>query len=390
MFRIQTLNNLSAQGLERFGNKAFKVGEDSHDPDGILLRSYDMHGMELPTSLKAVARAGAGFNNIPVDECTKKGIVVFNTPGANANSVKELVLAGMLISSRKVVEGVLWARSLAGKGESVPDLVEKGKKQFAGPEIAGKTLGVIGLGAVGVLVANDAVSIGMKVIGYDPFISIESAWGLSREIRRAEKIEVLLANADYITLHLPLSDKTKGFLGHKEFRALKKGARILNFARGQLVDTQELLRAMENGAVERYVSEFPEDALVGHERVIPIPHLGASTPEAEDNCAVMAADQLIEFLQTGNVKNSVNFPTCVMAMNSDSRIVIANENIPNMVGQITTILAEDKINIADMLNRHLGDHAYNIIDIEGDVSERTITRLREIEGVTMVRCISNR
>ena len=389
MFRIKTLNSISRLGLDRLDDRLFQVGDDVADPDGILLRSYDMTTDELPSSLKAVARAGAGVNNIPVERCTESGIVVFNTPGANANSVKELVLAGMFLSSRKIVESVIWVRSLAGSGENVPRMVEIGKKQFIGPEIAGKTLGVVGLGAVGVLVANDAVNIGMKVIGYDPFISIESAWGLAREVRRAALLEELLAESDYITLHLPLSEKTKGFFDNDRFKQTKKGVRILNFARGGLVDNDDLLEAMRAGIVERYVTDFPDDQLAGHDKVIPIPHLGASTPEAEDNCAVMAADQLGEYLRTGNIKNSVNYPACDMALAAESRIVIANENIPNMVGQITTILAVEKINISDMLNRHLGDYAYNIIDIEGTVSGETIKKLEGIDGVVMVRKITN-
>ncbi|MBT3274519.1 MAG: phosphoglycerate dehydrogenase [Spirochaetales bacterium] len=398
MFRIKTLNNISSEGLDRLEKGIFEVDDDTVEPDGILLRSYDMHGIELPTSLKAVARAGAGVNNIPVDACSKKGIVVFNTPGANANSVKELVLAAMLISSRKVIDGVIWAKSLATgvaapaaapAADNIPAAVEKGKKQFIGPEITGKTLGVIGLGAVGVLVANDAVSIGMKVIGHDPFISIESAWGLSREVRRASEVEELLSESDYISLHLPLSEKTRNFINIDKFRHLKKGARILNFARGQLVDTKDLLKALDAGIVERYVTDFPDADMVNHEKIIPIPHLGASTPEAEENCAAMAVDQLARYLKTGNISNSVNFPACDMAQNTDMRIVIANENIPNMVGQITTILAEEKINIADMLNRHLGDYAYTIIDIEGDMNEDTITRLKGIKGVLMARKIES-
>ena len=389
MFRIKTLNSLSSIGLERIDVGSFQVGDDIDDPDGILLRSYDMHGADLPSNLKAIARAGAGVNNIPIEACTKKGIVVFNTPGANANSVKELVLAGMLLSSRRIVEGIGWARSLAGGGAEVPKLVEKGKNQFVGPEITGKTLGVIGLGAIGVLVANDAVGVGMKVIGHDPFISIESAWGLSRDVRRATSLEDLLAQSDYVTLHLPLSDKTKDYLSAEQFRQVKKGVRILNFARGGLVSNADLITALDTGLVERYITDFPDDDLVANEKVIPIPHLGASTPEAEDNCAVMAVDQLTTFLKTGNIRNSVNFPKCDMAMTGESRIVLANANVPNMVGQITTILAEDKINISEMLNRHLGDYAYNIIDVEGTISSATVSRLQAIEGIVMVRAIEN-
>ena len=385
MFTIRTLDNISTGGLERFPRAQFEVASEIEHPDAILLRSYIMHSFELPKTLKAVARAGAGYNNIPIDRCTERGIVVFNTPGANANSVKELVIAGMLLSSRGIVEGINWSRAI--KEQDVAGTVEKGKKQFVGPEIAGKRLGVVGLGAVGVLVANDAASLGMDVSGYDPFISIESAWGLSRNIRRASHLDELLTEADYISLHIPLTEKTTGYINQDKFERMKRGVRILNFARGGLVDNGDLIKAMDQGLVARYVTDFPEDSLIRHKQVIPVPHLGASTPEAEVNCAVMAADQLVEFLKTGNVKNSVNFPSCDMALSGDYRIVIANKNIPNMVGQITTILAEDSINISDMLNRHRGDYAYNIIDVEGAVTEETLGKLKGINGVIMVRLI---
>ena len=385
MFTIRTLNNISPLGLECFPRGQFEVASEIAQPDAILLRSFDMHSLDLPLTLKAVARAGAGYNNIPIEKCTERGIVVFNTPGANANSVKELVIAGMLLSSRGIIEGINWSRSL--DENDVAGAVEKGKKQFVGPEIAGKRLGVVGLGAVGVLVANDAASLGMDVSGYDPFISVESAWGLSRGVKRASHLDELIGEADYITLHLPLNEKTTGFFDRDKFSHMKHGVRILNFARGGLVNNDDLIVAMSKGIVAKYVTDFPDDKLIKHEQVIPVPHLGASTPEAEDNCAIMAATQLIEFLKTGNTRNSVNFPSCEMALSGDARIVIANENIPNMVGQITTILAEDRINISDMLNRHRGDFAYNIIDIEGRVSEETLTKLKAIQGVIMVRLV---
>jgi len=346
-----------------------------------------MQAVELPASLKAIARAGAGVNNIPVDKCSKRGIVVFNTPGANANGVKELVIAGMLLSSRRIIPGVEWTRSLKGKGKEVGPLVEKGKKDFVGPEIKGKKLGIVGLGAIGVMVANDAVALGMDVIGFDPYISVEAAWGLARTVRRATSLDMLLSQSDYITLHVPLVDATKGMLARSQFALMKKGVRIINLARGGLVKTADLKEALAADIVAGYVTDFPEDDLLDEKNVISIPHLGASTPEAEDNCAVMAARQLRDFLQLGNVKNSVNFPNCDMPAMGRTRIVVGNANVPNMVGQITTVLAADKINIIDMMNKSAGDLAYNIIDVDGSASEALIEKIRKIEGVIMARLI---
>jgi D-3-phosphoglycerate dehydrogenase len=346
-----------------------------------------MHSMQLPASVKAIGRAGAGVNNIPVDQCSKRGIVVFNTPGANANGVKELVLAGLLLSSRRIVPGIEWAKTLKGKGKEVGPLVEKGKNDFVGPEIKGKKLGVIGLGAIGVMVANDAVALGMDVTGFDPYISVEAAWGLARTVRRATTLDMLLAQSDYITLHVPLMDQTKGMLNRDKFALMKKGVRIINLARGGLVKNADLLEAMKAGAVGGYVTDFPDDDLLDVPNVIAIPHLGASTPEAEDNCAVMAVEQVRDFLESGNVKNSVNFPACALPVMGRNRIVVANANVPNMVGQITTVLAADKINIADMMNKSAGDLAYNIIDIDGEVAEAQVEKLRKIEGVITARLI---
>jgi D-3-phosphoglycerate dehydrogenase len=387
MFKIQTLNEISDQGLSLLPKDRFSVSKDEKQPDGIILRSFKMHGMELPESLKAVARAGAGTNNIPVEQCSNKGIVVFNTPGANANSVKEMVITGMLLSSRKITESISWSQTLKGKGDEVPKLVEDGKKNFAGPEIAGKRLAVVGLGAIGVLVANAAEALGMEVYGFDPYISIESAWGLSRSVQRATSLEGCIAEADFISLHIPLLDSTKEIINEKLLMKLKKGVRVLNFARGELVSNQGIIKALEKGVVSTYVTDFPTDDLLQIPGVLPIPHLGASTPEAEENCAIMAANQLREYLQTGNIINSVNFPSCKMDFSCPVRLTIANKNIPNMVGQITTILAEENINIADMLNKHHGDMAYNIIDLDGDVSDRALDKLKAINGVVMTRVI---
>ncbi len=297
MFTIQTLNKISAKGLDWFPHDTYAVTSDAPAPDAILVRSHDLHDLALPASLKAIARAGAGVNNIPVAACSQRGIVVFNTPGANANSVKELVIAGLLLSSRRIVEGIAWARSLAGEGEAVPVLVEHHKKRFSGPEIKGKTLGVIGLGAIGVAVANDASALGMEVIGHDPFISVDSAWGLSRDVKRAVSLDALIAASDYITLHAPLTDHTRDLIDAQKCALMKPGARLLNFARGELVDERALLRALDEGTIATYVTDFPNETLIRHEKVLTIPHLGASTPEAADNCTIMAVRQLRDFLE---------------------------------------------------------------------------------------------
>ncbi|MBN2533079.1 MAG: phosphoglycerate dehydrogenase [Spirochaetales bacterium] len=387
MYQIQTLNKISPLGLENLSRDMYEVASEIKNPDGIIVRSFDMHTMEFPPSLKVIARAGAGVNNIPIDRCSEKGIVVLNTPGANANSVKEIVLTGMFISSRKIVEGINWAKTLVGNGDQVPRLIEKGKSQFTGPEIYGKTLGVIGLGAIGVKVANDAIALGMKVIGYDPFISIESAWGLSMNVKRANVLETLVQKSDYITLHVPLLDSTKGMLDKQRFGLMKKGVRILNFSRNGLVNNEDLKEAIANGTVAAYVTDFPDENLLKMENVISIPHLGASTPEAEDNCAIMAVEQICDYLENGNIEHSVNFPECSMPQSGITRLSIINKNIPNMVGQISTVLAAENINIADMINKHMCDYAYNIIDLDSKIKPEQMEKLKKIEGVIMVRKI---
>ena len=388
MLKIQTLNKISPIGLELFPREDYEVASEIPNPDAIILRSFKMHDMELPLSLKAIGRAGAGVNNIPVEKCTERGIVVFNTPGANANSVKELVLMSLFVSSRKIYEGINWAKALAGKGSEVPKLVEQGKSQFAGPEIKGKKLGVIGLGAIGVMVANDAEALGMEVSGFDPFISVESAWGLSRSVKKAVSLDNLISESDYITIHVPLDDKTKSLINKDKFALMKKNVRLLNFSRGGLVNNEDLKEALAEGTVAVYVTDFPDEDLLSEPNVIPVPHLGASTPEAEDNCAVMAVNQVRDFLEFGNIRNSVNFPECSMAPSAKNRIIVANKNVPAMVGQITTILADSGINIVDMLNRSRGDLAHNIIDCENGVAEEVLTRIRQINGVIMTRLIS--
>lgn len=387
MFRIRKLDKISPSGLDRFPADLYEHAADIADPDALLLRSADMLSMDLPSSLLAIARAGAGVNNIPLEQCSKRGIVVFNTPGANANAVKELVILALLIASRRVSEGITWARSLAGRGEEVPLLIEKDKSNFIGPEILGKKLGVIGLGAVGHLVANDALSLGMDVSGYDPCISVEAAWGLSRSVRRAISLDTLISESDYITLHAPLSDKTKGMINRDKFALMKHGVRIMNFARGGLVNNRDLKEAIKNGTVACYVTDFPDDELLQMDGVIPIPHLGASTPESEENCARMAVDQLREFLERGNLINSVNFADCFLAQTASRRILIANKNRPAIIGHITKILANKRINIADMLNKSKGDYAYNIIDIDGEIEEKTVALIRNEKDILMVRVI---
>jgi D-3-phosphoglycerate dehydrogenase len=381
------MNKISPQGLDLFPRDRYEVASELPHPDAVLVRSADLHGLDIPDTVKAIARAGAGFNNIPVPLCSQRGVVVFNTPGGNANAVKELALAALLISSRNIVEGINWAAAVADKADEVPDLVEKEKSRFEGPELRHKTLGVVGLGAVGVMVANDAVALGMEVIGYDPYISVDAAWNLSRQVQRADTLEGLLAHADYITLHLPLGDNTKGLLNAEKFRFMKKGVRIINLARGGLVNEADIIAALGQERLAAYVTDFPTAELLACPRAVCIPHLGASTPEAEDNCAAMAVRQLMEFLECGNIKNSVNFPRCKLDQRSPYRLLVANRNIPNMVGQITTILAEANINITDLINHHRDEYAYNIIDTEQQIPGQTLEQLKAVEGVVRVRTI---
>jgi D-3-phosphoglycerate dehydrogenase len=388
MFKIQTLNKIDTEGLSLFPLSSYEIASELPNPDAIVLRSFEMHGMELPASLKAVARAGAGVNNIPIDKCTEKGIVVFNTPGANANGVKELVIAGLLLSSRNVAGGIEWAKTLIGQGDQVPALIEKGKNNFAGNEIQGKTLAVIGLGAIGVLVANAATALGMKVVGYDPYMSVKQALKLSREVTWVEGIQPLLSQADYVTINVPQTPETKGYLNKEKFKMMKKGVRILNFARGGLVNNNHLAEAIAEGKVACYVTDFPDENTLKMDKVISIPHLGASTVESETNCAIMAVNQVKEFLEYGNIINSVNFPEAQMETHNEARILIANQNIPNMVSQISAILAAEGINIDQMLNKKRENIAYNIIDVDKKVIDESIReKLMAIEGIFMVRII---
>ena len=389
MFKIQTLNKIDPDGLTLFPLGKYEIASELLNPDAIVLRSFKMHDMELPASLKAIARAGAGVNNIPIEKCTNKGIVVFNTPGANANGVKELVLAGLLLTSRDIIGAVNWGKTLIGKGEEVASLVEAGKKNFAGQEIKGKTLAVIGLGAIGVLVANAAKALGMKVIGYDPYISVEHALKLSREVDWIAGIQPLLAQADYVTLNIPLTPETKSYINKEKFGMMKEGVKILNFARGGLVDNNDLKAAIESGKVSNYITDFPDETCLEMDKVISIPHLGASTKESETNCAIMAVNQVKDYLENGNIKNSVNFPAAEMDRNGGSRILIANKNIPNMVGQISAVLGSEGLNIDNMLNKKRDDIAYNIIDVDSEnVSVAVKDKLLAIDGIFMVRIIN--
>jgi D-3-phosphoglycerate dehydrogenase len=381
MYKIQTLNKISNKGLNLLPRDEYDVAGEIPNPDGIIVRSANMLQMEIPASIKSIARAGAGVNNIPIDQCTQKGIVVFNTPGANANAVKELVLTGMFLSARRINEGICWTKSLCGQKVDIHQLVEKEKSTYGGTEVKGKKLGIIGLGAIGVMVANDALSLGMEVAGYDPFITVENAWGMDHRVTKSNSLDLLLAESDYITMHVPLNDNTKGLINRDKIALMKKGVKILNFARGGLVNNADLIEAIKAGKVGSYVCDFPEDELLDLPNVICMPHLGASTEEAEENCAIMAVKQTMHFLETGNIKNSVNFPECDLPFTSKYRIVIANKNIPNMVGQITTTLAKEGINIADMINKHKGEIAYNIINIDNPIAPEKIEAIRKIEGV---------
>jgi D-3-phosphoglycerate dehydrogenase len=347
--------------------------------------------MEFDNNLKAIARAGAGVNNIPVDKCTEQGIVVFNTPGANANAVKEMVLTTLMASSRNLFAGVEWTKTLEEEGDQIPKLVEAGKKQFVGKEIKGKTLGVIGLGAIGALVANDALDLDMDVIGFDPFISVDTAWNLSRKVQRAMTIEQLFANSDYITVHVPFIEDTRGMFNQETFSIMKPGVHILNFSRGELVNETDMKAALESGIVGKYITDFPNEHVLKMKNVVPIPHLGASTQESEENCAIMAARQVKEFLETGNIKNSVNFPNASLPYTGKRRVAAFHQNVPNMVGQITQALSSFHLNIADMVNRSRGDYAYTMIDIDnevnGDIIPHLEGKIKQIQGIVTTRII---
>lgn len=388
MYKIQTLNKIDPDGLQVFPASNYTIANEIANPDAIVLRSFNMHEMDIPASVKAIARAGAGVNNIPLAKCTEQGIVVFNTPGANANGVKELVIAGLLLASRDIIGGVNWSKSLASEGDKVASLVEKGKGNFGGSEIKGKTLAVVGLGAIGVLVANAAEALGMNVIGYDPYISVDHAWNLHHDVIRARNLESMLSKADFITIHVPLVAETKYFICANTLNMMKDGVKILNFARGELVNDIDIKAGIESGKVGAYFTDFPNENLINLNKVVTIPHLGASTNESEVNCAIMAAEQVKNFFENGNIRNSVNFPAAEMERNNGARLLITNKNIPNVISQITTILAQEGINIDNMLNKNKGDIAYNIIDIDNtNLSGSVLEKMKAIAGVFMVRLL---
>ncbi len=386
MYQIKCLNKISPVGTERFGEN-YVCGENVENPDAILVRSASMLETQFDRKLLAIARAGAGVNNIPLDRCSENGIVVFNTPGANAHAVKELVITALLLSSRRIVAGVEWAKTLKGKGDEVGKLVEKGKGQFVGPEISGKTLGVIGLGAIGILVANAAHSLGMEVYGYDPYLSVDAAWGLSRAIRHARSLDEVFANCDYITAHVPLLPDTKNMISVDSIAKMKDGVRILNFARGGLADSAAVLDGLASGKIACYATDFPDESLLGAENVIAVPHLGASTPESEDNCARMAANELIEYLENGNIRNSVNFPAVSMPRNGFARICLIHRNVPNTISKLSGSLAEVGINIENMQSKAKKDFAYTILDVTGDVPDSTAAKLEDLPEIVRARVI---
>ena len=386
MFKIKTYNKISKSGLEVFDDK-YTIGDEVENADGAIVRSAALHDTEFPETLKAIARAGAGTNNIPIDRCSEQGIVVFNTPGANANAVKELVIAGLFISSRRVISGIEWAKTLKGNGAEVGKMVEKGKGAFAGPEIKGKSLGDIGLGAIGVMVANAANHLGMTVYGYDPYLSVKSAWNLNHNAVYINDINEIFAKCDYITIHVPLTDSTKNLVNADTITKMKDGVRILNFSRAGLVNSDAIKSALESGKVASYVTDFPTDEILDTDGVIAIPHLGASTPESEENCATMAAKELIDYIENGNIVNSVNLPEVTMPRSGENRVCVIHKNIPNMITKITGLISDDGINIENLLNKSRGDYAYTMLDIDGADVVSLEQEINAIEGVIKVRII---
>ena len=386
MYKYHCLNPIADIGLNNFTEDYTKI-DTAEGADALLVRSAVMHDMEFDKNLKAIGRAGAGVNNIPLDTCAEQGIVVFNTPGANANGVKELVIAGMLLASRDIIGGINWVQENEEDGNILKD-AEKAKKQFAGCEIEGKKLGVIGLGAIGVLVANAAVHLGMEVYGYDPFISVDAAWNLSRSIHHINDLNVIYKECDYITIHVPLLDSTKGMINSEKLEMMKDGVVILNFSRDTLVNDDDMAAALESGKVRYYVSDFPNPKVANMKNVILLPHLGASTQESEDNCAVMAVKEITDYLENGNIKNSVNYPSCDMGIcQTESRVAVLHMNIPNMIGQVTGTLASQGVNISDMTNKSRDKYAYTLLDLEHKAEESTIEKLRAIKGVLRVRVV---
>lgn len=387
-YRISTLNSISSRGLERLPRERYEVASDLQRPDAILVRSADMHTVPVPDTVRAVGRAGAGVNNIPVAELSKRGIPVFNAPGANANAVKELVLAGLLLAARNICPAWAFARSLDGDDHAIDEAVEKGKKKFVGFEIPGRTLGVVGLGAVGVEVANAALALGMKVLGFDPQITVQRAWQLSSNVEQALSLDDLFARADAVTVHVPLNEQTRKLVSESRLKLMKKTCILLNFARAAIVDDAAVIVALDAGRLHAYICDFPNNLLKNHPKVVTLPHLGASTAEAEENCAVMVVDQIRDFLENGNIRNSVNYPEAVLPRAPNTtRLAVANSNVPNMVGQISTCLAAARINIAELLNKSRGELAYTLVDAEGVIGDDLLTRIRSIEGILSARIV---
>lgn len=387
MYKIRTFNKIAPKGLDVFDKELFAISDNEENADAIVLRSQKLTSELIPDTVKVIGRAGAGVNNVPVDECTERNIVVFNAPGANANAVKELVLGAMMIGARNIHKGLSFTNSLKTNSGNLHEIVEKEKSKFKGMELRGKSLGIIGLGAIGVHVANAAVSLGMKVEGYDPFISVNRAWDLSRSVKHAENLKSMLSKSDFITIHMPLSEKTQGFMNEDLISEIKKGGILLNFSREEIVDTSAILGALKTNKLSSYINDFPNSELLQHENNISLPHLGASTKEAEVNCSIMVAEQITDFLLHGNISNSVNFPNCAMEKSGVNRIAVINENKPNMVGQITKILADLDVNITEMMNKSRNGIAYTIVDTEDRIPSTVIDAIKSIDGVRSVRLI---
>ena len=387
MYKVLTLNNISQVGLDRLPSDTYQISDDEASPDAIILRSFKMHDMDIPASLKAVGRAGAGVNNIPLDKMSAAGIPVFNAPGANANAVKELVLGSLFIAARNLSQAINYVDGLEGDDSELSKLVEAGKKKYAGFELPGKTIGVIGLGAIGRMVANTCVDSGMNVIGFDPGLTVDGAWQLSSGVQRANSVDEILPQVDFLTVHVPLIDATRDLINADNVTKLHNNAVVINLARGGIVNDEAVCNAIDNGQLGYYVTDFPNNRTKKTERVIGLPHLGASTGEAEDNCAIMVANQVKDYLETGNIQNSVNFPNVSMPRGSDYRLLICNANVPNMVGQISTIVAESGLNIHDMINQSRGDIAYTIVDIDSEIPDAVVDRIKQLDGVMIARVV---
>lgn len=387
MYKILTLNNISKLGLDRLPNADYQVSEDEAAPDAILLRSFKMHDMELPATLKAVGRAGAGVNNIPLDKMSKAGIPVFNAPGANANAVKELLIGSLFLAARNLSQAVQYTNGLQGDDAELSKLVEAGKKKFAGYELPGKTIGVIGLGAIGRMVANSCSELGMRVIGFDPGLTVDGAWQLSADVERANSVDEILPQVDFLTVHVPLIDATRDLVNVGNVAKLRKSAVVINLARGGIINDEAVCAALDAGELGCYVTDFPTNRTKQSAKVIGLPHLGASTGEAEDNCAIMVADQVKQYLETGNIKNSVNFPNVSMPRGSDHRLVVCNANVPNMVGQISTIMADANLNIHDMINQSRGDIAYTIVDVDSEIPQTVLDNIKQLDGIMIARIV---